>query len=181
MKMKTKIVLPIAIVSIGVIAKLVLWNFPISSGRRTGNLVKMSKKGKIIKTWEGTLDLGSGDKLTFDFSLKDDKLANELYNYEGRTISIFYEEHLLGWPRETKYNVLKWNPKEGSIDTSPHSGNEIEVSDQSSTEAMGLLEKTLFCSTLGSLYKDQELYLKVKNHLKENNLYLYRQIQKCND
>lgn len=180
--MKTKIILPIVIVSLGVIAKLIFWNFAVSSGRRTGNLVKMSKKGKIIKTWEGTLDLGSGDKLTFDFSVKDEKLANEMYNYEGRTVSIFYEEHLLGWPRETKYNVVKWNAKKGSIDTSPHSGNEIEVGGGAApTEAMSLLEKTLFCSTLGSLYKDQELYQKVKTHLKENNLYLYRQIQKCNE
>lgn len=175
MKLKHKILIPIVILTLAVIAKFVLMDFPISTGKRTGNLVKISKKGKVLKTWEGTLDEGSGDKLTFYFSVKNNDLATEMFNYEGKQVSIFYEQYLVGWPRETSYNVTKWTPKEGL-------SNETDsISESGDSSALKLLNKTLFCSVLGSLYTNQELYKKVKTHLKENNLYLYRQIEKCND
>ena len=61
----------------GYLTKWALFDFNISSGKRVGNLVKISKKGKFIflKTWEGTLDEGSGDKLTYYFSVKSEKVA----------------------------------------------------------------------------------------------------------
>ncbi|MCO4753638.1 MAG: hypothetical protein KC478_04115 [Bacteriovoracaceae bacterium] len=172
---KFKILLPVILVTVAFVAKLVLWDFAISTGKRTGNLVKLSKKGKVFKTWEGTLDLGSGDLLTFDFSVRDEKLADEMYSYEGKTVSIYYEETFAGWPWETKYNVIEWNRKDKRAETV----SLTPVAKQG--EALNLLNKTMFCSTLGSLYSDQDLYKKVKAHLKGNNLYLYRQIEKCND
>ena len=68
---------------IGYLTVWVLFDFNISTGKRVGNLVKISKKGKFIflKTWEGTLDEGSGDKLTYYFSVKNEKVAQELFSY----------------------------------------------------------------------------------------------------
>ena len=176
MSLKYKILIPVIVFSLGVFGKYALWDFPVSNGKRTGNLVKISKKGKLIKTWEGTLDEGSGDKLTFYFSVKDEALAQEMYNYAGKTVSIYYDEYLVGWPRETTYNVTKWSAKDKKTES------EVEgEATASSSEALSLLGQTLFCSLLGSLYQDQELYQKVKEHLKTKNLYLYRQIQKCNE
>ena len=174
---KYKVIVPVVLLALAFLAKFILWDFAISNGKRTGNLVKVSKKGKVLKTWEGTLDLGSGDLLTFDFSVEDEQLAKELYQYTGNAVSIFYEEHLLGWPRETHYSVVEWIPKGGSIETS---GAASTSSEEEEKWAAILLNKTLFCSVVGSLYQDQKLYLDVKNHLKENNLYLYRQIETCN-
>lgn len=179
MSVKYKILTPIILVSLALLAKFILWDFDISTGKRSGNLVKLSKKGKVLKTWEGTLDLGSGDKLTFDFSVKDDVIAQAMYDYTGREVTIFYEEHIIGWPRDTKHSVVKWSPKDfdGSEKRSVPAKNGAGGEDA----ALEVLNKTLFCSVIGSLYQDQDLYGKVKGHLKENNLYLYRQIEKCNN
>tara|TARA_B100001971_G_scaffold91031_1_gene83954 strand:- start:23557 stop:24087 length:531 start_codon:yes stop_codon:yes gene_type:complete len=172
---KFKVLAPIVLISVLVLAKFILFDFPISSGKRVGNLVKISKKGKIIKTWEGTIDEGSGDKLTHYFSVKDNAVAQELYDYEGKLVILYYEEYLVGWPEDTTYNVVAWAPKEGSIESNSTDENVKEKVSQS------ILSKTLFCTMLGTIYKDQELYKAVKKHLEENNLYLFKQIDKCND
>lgn len=172
---KFKILTPIILLSLLVLGKYILFDFPISSGKRVGNLVKISKKGKIIKTWEGTIDEGSGDKLTSYFSVKDDSLAQELYDYEDKAVIIYYEEYLVGWPEDTNYNVTAWSPKESSQSDSEASESVKEKVSQS------ILSRTLFCTALGTIYKDQKLYQAVKKHLEENNLYLFKQIEKCND
>jgi len=173
---KFKILFPIILLTSLVIAKFILFDFAISNGKRVGNLVKISKKGKLLKTWEGTIDEGSGDKLTTYFSVRNDELAQELYNFEGKgKVIIYYEEYLMGWPRETTYNVTSWNPK----DSISADGESTSV--QSDNASLSLLSKTLFCSLLGSLYTDEELYKNVKKHLKNNNLYLFNQVEKCNE
>lgn len=143
----------------------------ISSGKRVGNLTKISKKGQIpfLKTWEGTLDEGSGDKLTSYFSVKDEQIAQELYTYEGKEVILFYTQHVLGWPRDTNYIVVAWKPKE------------IKVEAKEESAELELLSTTLFCSFLGSLYQNQELYNSVKEFMKEKNPYIFNQYKKCSD
>ena len=155
-------------------AKWILWDMEVSSGKRVGNLTKISKKGKFpfFKTWEGTLDEGSGDKLTSYFSVKDEAIAQELYTYEGKEVILFYTQHILGFPRETNYIVVAWKPKE-----EPVSEKVIE----SSTEVVTVLSKSLFCSFLGTLYVDNDLYEKVKGHISKHNPYILKQYKTCND
>lgn len=173
---KFKILFPIILITIAFIAKLVIWDFPVSNGKRVGNLVKISKKGKLFKTWEGTIDEGSGDKLTSYFSVRNTDLGEELYAFEGKQVVIYYEEYLVGWPWDTKYNVTSWKPqKEKNLEVSSSTNN------SSGDTAAEVLSKTLFCSMLGSLYKNEELYQKVKDFMKEDNLYLYNQYEKCNE
>jgi len=159
-----------------VLAKIILWDIPVSTGKRVGNMTKISKKGKIYKTWEGTLDEGSGDKLTSFFSVRSEELGQEMYDYEGREVVIKYEEYIVGWPWDTRYNVTSWTPKK------EHSQVAVtQVSAAADSELVDYVGKTLLCSTLGSLYKNKELYQKVKKYLKEDNMYLYNQIEKCNE
>ena len=172
---KWKILAPVIFITLLVAGKYILWDFPISTGKRVGNLTKISKKGKIIPTWEGTIDEGSGDKLTSYFSVRNNELGEQLYSYEAKQVIIYYEQYLVGWPWDTNYNVTSWKPKEtDAVVTASYSA-------PAEGEAVNLLSKTLFCSLLGALYNDQELYQQVKSHLKENNLYLYKQIANCNN
>jgi len=167
---KFKILLPVFTLTLLFATKYILWDFPVSNGKRVGNITKITKKGKIIPTWEGTIDEGSGDQLTSHFSVRDKKIAEELYNYEGKEVVMYYEQYILGWPRETNYAIISWKPK-----------NSKQLTEENiSTPALDLLSKTLFCSLLGALYKDQDLYQRVKDFVKTNNLYLYNQISECN-
>ena len=173
---KWKILIPVILITLGVAAKYIMWDFAVSSGKRVGNLTKISKKGKVIPTWEGTIDEGSGDKLTTLFSVKSNSIGEELYAYEGKEVILYYNEHLVGWPRDTKYDVTSWKPK----------NNQVEEESSYSTTGEGNpivqeISKTLFCAFLGSLYQDQELYQRVKEFIKEKNLYLYNQYERCNE
>lgn len=173
-----KIIFPIVIILILFITKYILWDFNVSSGKRVGNLVKISKKGKIwfLKTWELTLDEGSGEQLTSYLSVKDEKVAQELFKYEGKQVILFYEEHILGFPRDTKYVVTSWKPKDIEDLIS-----KAAVGNNAGSAIVETLSKTLFCTMLGSLKKNDDLYKKVKDFIKEDNLYLYKQYEKCND
>jgi hypothetical protein len=175
---KVRILLPIILVALLVGGKYALWDFPISTGKRVGNLTKFSKKGKFAftKTWEGTIDEGSGDKLTSYFSVRDEKIAEELYAYEGREVILYYEQYVFGWPRDTNYNIVSWKPKLNELAQAAQAS--MSSVDDKLMEKMG---KTLFCSFLGSLYSDKELYKKVKEYIKEHNLYLYKQYDSCNN
>ena len=43
---KFKILFPVIVITLLIMAKFILWDFPMSSGKRVGNLTKISKKGK---------------------------------------------------------------------------------------------------------------------------------------
>lgn len=160
----------IALIGLG--AQYIFFNYPVSAGKRVGNLTKLSTRGKILKTWEGTLNEGYGDKLTTYFSISSNKIAEELFEFEGKEVVIYYEEYLMGWPRDTKYDVIKWEP------ANTEAKNEIQ---ENSNLAVTILSKTLFCTLLGTIRSDEELYQKVKKHIETNNTYLFNQIQNCNN
>ena len=147
----------------------------ISSGKRVGNLTKISKKGRMpfLKTWEGTLDEGSGDQLTTKFSVKSEKIGQELYSYEGKEVILFYSQHIIGFPRDTNYVIVAWKPK--------IEAKKIIVSaPKTNDKALDKLQQVLFCSLIGTLYKNPTLYHKVKEFVKNENIYLFYQYKKCN-
>ncbi|MBT6324781.1 MAG: hypothetical protein HOJ35_02335 [Bdellovibrionales bacterium] len=105
--MKSKIyisVILIALLSIGVIYGILNYNY--SKGVRSGHLVKISKKGMLLKTYEGTLDLGSGDNLTWNFSVHNPKIGEELVKASGKKIKLEYRELLFRIFYTTKYDIL---------------------------------------------------------------------------
>ena len=89
-------------------------NLPYSTGVRSGRLVKLSDKGVLIKTYEGTLDLGMGDNLSWDFSLHDEAMAKELLVNTGKMIQLDYNELYFKFFYGTKYKITKWQLADGS-------------------------------------------------------------------
>ena len=85
-----------------------IFTYPYSSGTRSGRLVKLSKKGVLYPTYEGILDLGSGDKLTWEFSIHDKKIGNELLKYSGKKVKLDYDELFFRIFFDTKYNITKF-------------------------------------------------------------------------
>ncbi len=162
------------LIAAGFVAKYALFDYVVSDGKRVGNLTKITQKGKIIKTWEGTLDTGYGEQLTFHFSVKDKAVAQQLYDLENREVVLYYNEHLYGWPRDTKYDVFDWKTQEESV------GNK-KTNTQNQTRAIEQAEKTLFCSFLGTLISDPTLYTQVKQYIEKNNKYIFNKYEICNE
>lgn len=107
--MKKKIIiysLALIIILIGIMVFILDYGY--STGVRTGRLVKLSKIGVLYKTYEGTLDLGSGDELTWQFSIHDDDLGDKLIKQTGKKVQLKYKEHFMRLFYRTKYNVIQW-------------------------------------------------------------------------
>lgn len=84
-------------------------SYSYSEGNRVGKLVKLSRKGFFPKTWEGTLDLGSGDRLTWDFSVHDAELAEKLQEETGRVVNLGYRKLLWRVFYKTEYDIISWS------------------------------------------------------------------------
>ncbi len=107
----------LSLVALGVLG-LVVWtwgtlHYVYSMGERAGYLQKISKKGWLCKTWEGELamvNLPGAMPEIFHFSVRDEKIAQELMQRAGQRLSLTYEHHP-GIPTncfgETRYFVTK--------------------------------------------------------------------------
>jgi hypothetical protein len=96
---------------------LVWWNYyyTYSEGNRSGILQKFSKKGNIFKTYEGELvmsSIASTNNVTiasekFFFSVKNDSIAQALFNFEGKRVTLHYQQKRshLPWNGETDYFI----------------------------------------------------------------------------
>jgi hypothetical protein len=92
-----------------------IFNYTYSEGNRAGVVVKFSKKGYLLKTYEGELNMGGMGNLPntaqmnmlWNFSVKDQAVAETLMNLEGRKVSLHYKEIIknMPWQGETKYFV----------------------------------------------------------------------------
>lgn len=171
MKLKWKILIPLILLTLLFITKWIYFNYPISEGKKTGVLKSLVQKSKygVLNSWEGEL---AGDP-SFIFSIHNKKLAEDLFSKQGREVTLSYEEYKMAFPYETNFNIVSFESGEAA------STREETKLVQDET-ALDVLNRTLFCSLLGSLYHNQRLYLEVKEYLKVNNLYLYKQIEKCN-
>lgn len=81
-------------------------HYPISSGMRSGKIVELKRKGYLFKTYEGILDLGSGENLTWEFSIHDDELGNQVESMSGKYVSVEYREILFKFFYNTKFDIL---------------------------------------------------------------------------
>ncbi len=85
----------VALLALGGYTWLTLhWSY--SSGERAGLLQKFSKKGWICKTWEGELLLTSMPGAIpekFEFTVRDDRIIDELNRNAGRKVILSYEQH----------------------------------------------------------------------------------------
>jgi hypothetical protein len=94
---------------------LVIYNFSVSNGVRSGVLSKFSNKGIIFKTWEGELNEGFGATKFFPFSVQDNEEAviADLKKYQGQYVKLEYKERLktLPWWGDTHYFIVKVSPE----------------------------------------------------------------------
>lgn len=90
------------------ISSYVLTHYTLSRGVRTGKLVKISQTGIIFKTYEGTIDLGGGNDLTWQFSIHDKDLGEQLAQEIGKTLRLEYRVIPLKLFYTTPYDVVSW-------------------------------------------------------------------------
>ncbi|MFT5846667.1 6-phosphogluconate dehydrogenase [Psychroserpens sp.] len=112
---------------IGIIAVLgiyyaVIYFVPYSEGYRSGELIKFSNKGLVVKTWEGEISQGISGAQIFQFSVldKDKKVIEDLKKFQGKYVKLTYIERLgtFFWLGDTTYFITKVEQE-----PSPHSRN----------------------------------------------------------
>lgn len=73
---------------------------PFSEGFRAGELIKISKKGVLMKTWEGEISQGISGAQIFSFSVldKDQQVIDQLVEYQGKYVKVTYVERYITFP-----------------------------------------------------------------------------------
>ena len=86
-----------------------IYYVPFSEGVRSGELIKISHKGFLIKTWEGELSQGISGAQIFSFSVLDSEkdVINDLQQMEGQYVQVRYEERYktFPWWGDTRYFI----------------------------------------------------------------------------
>ncbi|HNA60282.1 MAG TPA: hypothetical protein PLT11_04415 [Elusimicrobiota bacterium] len=92
-----------------------------SSGERAGYVQKISKKGWVIKTWEGELamvNLPGAMPEKFVFTVREESVARRIQDTIGQRVALSYQEHR-GLPGnlfgDTRYFVINV----GAVDPAP--------------------------------------------------------------
>ncbi len=81
---------------------LVVWTvvamtYTYSTGERAGYVQKMSRKGWLCKTWEGTLytDIARGFRSdSFNFTVRSDSIAHLVDSLSGKRVAVRYDQHV---------------------------------------------------------------------------------------
>lgn len=114
----------IAVVVVPLVLMIFVWAFGLSpgimysDGHRSGNIIKLSKRGFFYRTWEGELSLSLNDvdsdgavvARTWDFSVADPAIAAQIEEAEkaGRRVTLHYREYVLrgSYYGDTDYNII---------------------------------------------------------------------------
>ena len=95
---------------------------PYSEGVRSGELIKISHKGYVIKTWEGEISQGISGAQIFSFSIMDNKpeVIEKLKELQGQYVKVEYIERYrtFYWWGDTRYFITNVIPEK-----SPHFTN----------------------------------------------------------
>jgi len=112
---------------VGVIAVLLgyyafIYFVTYSEGTRSGELIKISHKGVVVKTWEGEISQGISGAQIFTFSVldKDQEVIDKLREYQGQYVKLDYVERYATffWLGDAKYFIT-----EVRKENSPHVRN----------------------------------------------------------
>ena len=89
-----------------------------SNGERSGELIKISNKGYVFKTWEGEISQGISGAQIFKFSIldSDEKVIQDLKTLQGQYVKVTYLERYrtFPWWGDTNYYI-----KEVTKESSP--------------------------------------------------------------
>ena len=77
-----------------------VYSVTYSEGVRAGELIKVSNKGVVFKTWEGELSQGISGAQIFSFSVldKDAEVIQELQTLQGQYVKVNYVERYRTFP-----------------------------------------------------------------------------------
>ena len=80
-----------------------------SEGFRAGELIKISKRGLVFKTWEGRLSQGVSEEQQFNFSIRKSRkeVIDKMIDLQGKHVKLTYTERFgtFIWLGDTKYYV----------------------------------------------------------------------------
>ena len=109
-----KKILALIIGAILIIASLYyafIYYVPYSEGVRSGELIKISHKGVLTKTWEGEISQGISGAQIFSFSVEDQEqqVIIDLQKFQGHYVKVTYKEryNTYFWLGDTKYFITK--------------------------------------------------------------------------
>jgi len=99
-----------------------IYYVPYSEGTRSGELIKISNKGVVFKTWEGEISQGISGAQIFSFSVlgKDKQVIENLKEFQGNYVKVSYIERFdsfFFWG-DTKYFITEVHKE-----NSPHFNN----------------------------------------------------------
>lgn len=108
--MKKVIGIVIGFLALGVaIFFTIMYYATFSEGYRSGELIKISNKGMVFKTWEGELSQGIAGAQIFKFSImdSDQKIIQEMKDMQGEYVKVTYIERYktFPWWGDTKYYI----------------------------------------------------------------------------
>tara|TARA_R110002124_G_scaffold155617_1_gene322800 strand:- start:696 stop:1079 length:384 start_codon:yes stop_codon:yes gene_type:complete len=116
------------VVIITILYYLFIYFVTYSKGVRSGELIKISRKGVIIKTWEGEISQGISGAQIFTFSVEDknEQVIENLQKYQGSYVKLTYKERYktFFWLGDTKYFITKVTQE-----NSPHFRSKNETND----------------------------------------------------
>jgi uncharacterized protein YxeA len=116
------------VVIITILYYLFIYFVTYSTGVRSGELIKISRKGIIIKTWEGEISQGISGAQIFTFSVEDtnEQVIENLQKYQGSYVKLTYKERYktFFWLGDTKYFITKVTQE-----NSPHFRSKNETND----------------------------------------------------
>ena len=99
----------ISILIVFVIYICFIYFVTFSEGFRAGELIKISKRGLLFKTWEGRLSQGVSQEQQFNFSVQkgDKEVLEKLKEFQGKKVKVTYIERFgtFFWLGDTKYYV----------------------------------------------------------------------------
>ena len=101
----------VSIAIVLVVYILFIYFVTFSEGYRAGELIKISKRGLVFKTWEGRLSQGVSEEQQFNFSVQkgDKEVLEQLKEFQGKKVKLTYIERFgtFFWMGDTKYYVKK--------------------------------------------------------------------------
>ena len=99
----------ISLLIVFIVYVLFIYFVTFSEGYRAGELIKISKRGVVFKTWEGRLSQGVSEEQQFNFSVQktDKEVLEKLKEYQGERVKVTYIERFgtFVWLGDTKYFV----------------------------------------------------------------------------
>ncbi|MDR6967038.1 hypothetical protein J2X31_001038 [Flavobacterium arsenatis] len=108
--MKKFILIAVSILIVGFVSYfLFVYYATYSEGVRAGELIKVSKKGVMFKTWEGEMSQGIAGAQIFSFSVldSDEKVIADLKQLQGQYVKVTYIERYrtFAWWGDSHYFV----------------------------------------------------------------------------